>query len=48
MPGKNAPIISRQYAHEGGKVVTPTHRPPLHPGDTSGTHSWEAESNPWP
>ena len=23
--------ISRQSAHEGGKVVSPTHRPPLHP-----------------
>jgi hypothetical protein len=27
-----APIISRQSAHEGGKVVSPTHRPPLPPG----------------
>ena len=24
-----APRISRQLAHEGGKVVSPTHRPPL-------------------
>ena len=24
-----APRISRQSAHEGGKVVNPTHRPPL-------------------
>jgi len=23
--------ISRQSAHEGGKVVSPTHRPPLSP-----------------
>jgi hypothetical protein len=23
--------ISRQSAHEGGNVVSPTHRPPLHP-----------------
>jgi len=23
--------ISRQLAHEGGKVVSPTHRPPLLP-----------------
>ena len=22
--------ISRQSTHEGGKVVSPTHRPPLH------------------
>ena len=28
-----APRISRQSAHEGGKVVNPTHRPPLPPGD---------------
>jgi hypothetical protein len=36
-----APKISRQSAHEGGKVVSPTHRPPLPPpppGDTPGTH----------
>jgi len=26
-----APKISRQTAHEGGKVVSPTHRQPLHP-----------------
>jgi hypothetical protein len=26
--------ISRQSAHEGGKVVSPTHRPPLPPGRT--------------
>jgi hypothetical protein len=41
--------ISRQSAHEGGKVVSPTHRPPLPPGK----YSWysfllEAESTPWP
>jgi len=24
-----APRISRKSAHEGGKVVSPTHRPPL-------------------
>jgi hypothetical protein len=31
-PGRQevqAPRISRQSAHEGGKVVSPTHRPPL-------------------
>ena len=27
-----APQISRHSAHEGGKVVTPTYRPPLPPG----------------
>jgi len=30
--------ISGQSAHEGGKVVSPTHRPPLPPGNISGTH----------
>jgi hypothetical protein len=30
--------ISRQSAHEGGKVVSPTHRSPLPPGNISGTH----------
>ena len=32
-----APIIPRQSAHEGGKVVSPTHRPPLPLGDIPGT-----------
>jgi hypothetical protein len=32
-----APGVSRQSAHEGGKVVRPTHRPPLPQGDTTGT-----------
>ena len=30
--------ISRQSEHEGGKVVSPTHRPPLPPGSIPGTH----------
>ena len=30
--------MSRQSAHEGGKDVSPTHRPPLPPGDIPGTH----------
>jgi len=30
--------ISRQSAHEGGKVVSPMHRPPLPPGNIPGTH----------
>ena len=30
--------ISRQSAHKGGKVVSPTHRPPLSPGNIPGTH----------
>jgi hypothetical protein len=27
-----------QSAHEGGEVFSPTHRPPLPPGNISGTH----------
>jgi hypothetical protein len=30
--------ILRQLAHEGGKVVCPTHWPPLPPGNSPGTH----------
>ena len=30
--------ISRQSAHEGGKVINPTHRPPLPPGNIPGTY----------
>jgi len=33
-----APRISRQSAHKGGKVVSLTHRPPLPPGDIPCTH----------
>jgi hypothetical protein len=33
-----APRISRQLAHEGGKVVSPMHRLPSPPGETPGTH----------
>jgi hypothetical protein len=32
--------ILRQSAHEGGKVVSPTHRLPLTPGNIPGTHFW--------
>jgi hypothetical protein len=31
-------MISRESAHDSGKVVTPTHRPPLTPGSIPGTH----------
>jgi hypothetical protein len=31
-------LCSRQSAHEGGKIISPTHRPPLPPGIISGTH----------
>ena len=30
--------ISRQSAHKGGKFVSPTHRPPLPPGNIPGTY----------
>ena len=30
--------ISRKSVHEGGKVVSPTHRPPLPPGNIPGTY----------
>ena len=33
-----APRIYKQSAHEGGKVVSPTHRPPLPPDHIPGTH----------
>jgi len=29
---------SRQSAHEGGKVVSPTHQPSLPPGNIPGSH----------
>ena len=31
VPGRYGSQISRQTAHEGGKVVSPTHRAPLSP-----------------
>ena len=33
-----APRISKQSVYEGGRVVNFTHRPPLLPGVTPGTH----------
>jgi len=38
VPGGRGSQISRQSAHEGGKVVSPTYRPPLPPGNVTGTH----------
>jgi hypothetical protein len=49
VPGGQGSQILRQSAHEGGKVVSPMHRPPLPPRK----YSWysfllEAESTPGP
>ena len=38
VPGGWDSQISRQSAHEGDNVVSPTHRPPLPPGNIPGTH----------
>jgi len=41
--------MSRQSAHEGGKVFSPTHRQPLPPGNIPGTQFLlQAESTPRP
>jgi hypothetical protein len=49
VPGGRGYQISRQSAHERGKIVSPTHWPPLTPKK----YSWysfmlEAESTPGP
>ena len=33
VPGRRGSQISKQYAHEGGNVVSPTHQPHLPPRD---------------
>jgi hypothetical protein len=38
--------ISLQSAHEGGKVVSPMHRPSLPPGNIPGTHFCSRPSQP--
>jgi hypothetical protein len=38
VPGGLGSQISWHLAHEGGEVVSLTHRPPLPPGKVQGTH----------
>jgi hypothetical protein len=38
VPGGSGSQISRQSVHEGGKVVSPIHWPPLPTGNIPGTH----------
>jgi len=38
VPGVWGSRISRQLAFECGRIVSPTHRPPLPPGHIPGTH----------
>ena len=38
VPGGSDSHISRQWAHEGGKLFSPTYRQPLPPGNIPGTH----------
>jgi hypothetical protein len=48
-PGVRGSQVFRQSAYEGGKVVSPTHRPPLPPRkDSRYLILLEAESTPGP
>jgi hypothetical protein len=40
LPEVEAPRIYRQLAHEGSKVVSPTHRPPLPPRTLISVRGW--------
>jgi hypothetical protein len=46
VPGGWGSQILRQSAHEGVKVVSPMHRPPLPPGNNPGTHFCQRLSRP--
>jgi hypothetical protein len=39
-------MISRKSAHEGGKVVSPKHQPPLPPGEIPGTRFCQRLNRP--
>jgi len=39
VPGGSGSQISGQSTHEGGKIVSLTHQPPLLSGNIPGTHS---------
>jgi hypothetical protein len=46
VPGGWGSQILWQLAHEGGKVVSPTHRPHLPSGNIPGTHFYQRLSRP--
>ena len=46
IPGSLGSQISRQSAHAVGKVVSPTHRSPLPPGNIPGAHFCKGWVNP--